>query len=390
MFTYRIVFLFILFTFVKEHYYASSEQTNFQKKIHKILAEHGLTEDDELLSVAPEQSILSSVTNQNHGVAPRPKEVQNWPQGKLPHSGEISGVSINRVGQPVIFHRGPRTFNDWSFNETNDFRFINEGPIDIDTVLTLDPKTGNVLSGWGSGFFYLPHGITIDHEGNTWLTDVAMHQVFKFSPGASRPSMTFGQKFQHGPGVRKLCMPTSVAVAHNGDIFIADGYCNSRVLKYDYRGELIRIFPQPWEFLSLQIPHSLTLMEQYDLLCIADRENMRVICVKAELNGYDTSSQMTSLNIQQPDLGRVFAIAAHGNYIYAINGPTSQMIPVQGFTLNPLTESIIDHWDSFAQKMWMPHDIAITEDGRELYIVSITPSRILKFTMENVTRKSGH
>lgn len=38
-----------------------------------------------------------------------------------------------------------------------------------------------------------------------------------------------------------------------------------------------------------------------------------------------------------------------GNYIYAINGPTSQMIPVQGFTLNPLTESIIDHWDSFAQ-----------------------------------------
>lgn len=49
MFTYRIVFLFILFTFVKEHYYASSEQTNFQKKIHKILAEHGLTEVISLL-----------------------------------------------------------------------------------------------------------------------------------------------------------------------------------------------------------------------------------------------------------------------------------------------------------------------------------------------------
>ena len=23
----------------------------------------------------------------------------------------------------------------------------------------------------------MPHGLTIDHEGNTWLTDVAMHQV---------------------------------------------------------------------------------------------------------------------------------------------------------------------------------------------------------------------
>lgn len=53
-------------------------------------------------------------------------------------------------------------------------------------------------------------------------------------------------------------------------------------------------------------------MEQYDLLCIADRENMRVTCVKAELNGYNAGVQPTSLNIQQPDLGRVFAIAAYG------------------------------------------------------------------------------
>lgn len=53
-------------------------------------------------------------------------------------------------------------------------------------------------------------------------------------------------------------------------------------------------------------------MEQYDLLCIADRENMRVICVKAELGNYNNEAQATSLNIQQPDLGRVFAIAAHG------------------------------------------------------------------------------
>lgn len=38
--------------------------------------------------------------------------------------------------------------------------------------------------------------------------------------------------------------------------------------------------------------------------------------------------------------------------------------------------------------MWMPHDIAITPDGREMYIVSVIPSRILKFTMETTARKS--
>lgn len=25
--------------------------------------------------------------------------------------------------------------------------------------------------------FYLPHGLTVDHEDNLWLTDVASHQV---------------------------------------------------------------------------------------------------------------------------------------------------------------------------------------------------------------------
>lgn len=60
-------------------------------------------------------------------------------------------------------------------------------------------------------------------------------------------------------------------------------------------------------------------MEQYDLLCVADRENMRVTCVKAELNGYNAGMQATSLNIQQPDLGRVFAIAAYGMCTYSLD-----------------------------------------------------------------------
>lgn len=34
------------------------------------------------------------------------------------------------------------------------------------------------------------------------------------------------------------------------------------------------------EFLSLQVPHAITLLEHLDLLCIADRENMRVVCPK--------------------------------------------------------------------------------------------------------------
>ena len=85
-----------------------------------------------------------------------------------------------------------------------------------------------------------------------------------------------------------------------GQFFISDGYCNQRILKFNAAGRLLRTIPQPpgkniWfifpssqiypeflfsEFMSLQVPHGITLLEHLDLLCIADRENMRVVCPK--------------------------------------------------------------------------------------------------------------
>ena len=54
-------------------------------------------------------------------------------------------------------------------------------PITTDTVVTVN-STGHIISSWGKDFFFLPHMITIDKENNVWITDVAMHQVFKFGP----------------------------------------------------------------------------------------------------------------------------------------------------------------------------------------------------------------
>lgn len=65
------------------------------------------------------------------------------------------------------------------------------------------------------------------------------------------------------------------------------------------------------EFLSLQVPHGLALVESLDLLCVADRENMRVVCPRAGLVPY-MSAQPVS--IQAPDLGRVFGVAAAGKW----------------------------------------------------------------------------
>lgn len=68
-----------------------------------------------------------------------------------------------------------------------------------------------------------------------------------------------------------------------------------------------------------------------------------------------------------------------GNLVYAINGPTSQIIPVRGFTIDPISEQIIDHWGGFEN----PHTIAICPNGSAMYVGEIGPNKLTKFTMQN-------
>ncbi|VEN55884.1 unnamed protein product [Callosobruchus maculatus] len=307
-----------------------------------------------------------------------PRAVKKWPVEDL-HLGQVSGVSVNSALQPVVFHRADRVWDRDTFNESNHYQFAHLGPIKEHTVLTLDPQTGKVLGKWGADLFYMPHGLTVDRHDNLWVTDVALHQAFKFKPGELQPTLTFGHRFQPGSDPKHLCMPTSVAVATTGEIFIADGYCNSRILKYNAAGGLLRIIPSPPEFLSLQIPHALALMESMDRLCVADRENRRVTCPRAGLYSIQGKKE-PALTIQQPDMGRVFGVAAKGKLVYAVNGPTSTLWPVQGLTIDPLREAVIDHWAP-EEGFGNPHAIAVCPNGSALYVAEIGPNRVWKFEL---------
>ncbi|KAK7011016.1 peptidyl-alpha-hydroxyglycine alpha-amidating lyase F21F3.1, partial [Biomphalaria glabrata] len=126
--------------------------------------------------------------------------------------------------------------------------------------------------------FNVPHGLTIDHKDNIWVTDVGRHQVLRIPKGATKPDLELGEKFVSGDDDKHFCKPTDVAVASNGDFFVADGYCNNRVLKFSSTGKLLSQWGAqegnngmtPY---TLNIPHSLTLIEELDLICVADREN---------------------------------------------------------------------------------------------------------------------
>lgn len=70
----------------------------------------------------------------------------------------------------------------------------------------------------------MPHGIHMDKKGNLWITDVGMHQVFRFDAGMKvKPSLVLGEFLKPGKDDKHFCKPSDVAALDNGDFFVTDG-----------------------------------------------------------------------------------------------------------------------------------------------------------------------
>jgi len=153
-------------------------------------------------------------------------------------------------------------------------------------IFELGPD-GKTMKNFGTGLFVFPHAIAADKDGNVWAVDGDAKdgkgmQVTKLSPDG-KVLMTLGKAGQ-GAGSAALDtfdQPTGVAVASNGDIFVAEGhgpkFGNSRIVKFDKNGKFIKTFAKLGSGDGeLKEPHAIALDRQ-DRLFVADRNNARVV-----------------------------------------------------------------------------------------------------------------
>lgn len=152
----------------------------------------------------------------------------------------------------------------------------------LPAVLEFD-ASGKLLQNFGAGLFVFPHGMHVDKDGNVWVTDAQGqggkgHQVIKFSPDG-KVLLTLGKPGVAGSGPDELNQPSDVAVAPNGDIFVADGHdagSNMRIVKYTADGRFIKAWGRPGsgpgEF---NVPHGLAF-DSKGRLFVADRANNRL------------------------------------------------------------------------------------------------------------------
>ncbi len=298
---------------------------------------------------------------------PKYEIVKDWPQ--LPKGyvlSQVTGVGVDTSQNVFLFHR---TGRQW----TTPFP---DSLISANTILMLDRETGKILKSWGVNLFIMPHGLTVDKANNVWVTDVALHQIFKFSH-EGKLLMRLGVAKTPGNDSMHFNLPTDVAVANDGSFYVSDGYGNSRVVKFSKEGKYIfewgKKGNKPGEF---NTPHGIDLDLQGNIY-VADRENNRI--QKFDTNGKflkewknDTAVQLYSLSIDKTD-----------NNLFAIDYLTVSDTLIKGSDIIQFDSSVnfltrFGRTGSYSGPICRYHDIAI-DNKSNIYVGDILGNRIQKF-----------
>lgn len=172
---------------------------------------------------------------------------------KLPdhfNFGEVSGVALDRQGHIFVFNRGPQPLVEFS-------------------------ASGKFLRTIGAGLFEGSHGLRIDPQGNLWTTDVTTNVVLRLNQ-QGHVTMVLGRKGRAGETESLFNHPTDVAFGPHGEILVADGYGNSRIVKFDRDGNFINAWGKkgnaPGEF---NLPHTIVVDPRARVI-LGDRDNRRI------------------------------------------------------------------------------------------------------------------
>ena len=200
---------------------------------------------------------------------------------KLPSGmnfGEVSGVAVNSRGHVFVFTRS---------NSAGGPAYAPAAA----QLLEFGPK-GEFLREIGKGLYAwsFAHTVRIDKDDDIWAVDKGSDMIIKFNQ-AGRVMMTFGRRKESAdedtkpwehvnpslPAVDGLFrQPTDVAWDSEGNIYISDGYINSRVAKYDKNGDWVKSWGDrgtgPGQF---NLPHAIAV-DRNNNIYVGDRSNRRI------------------------------------------------------------------------------------------------------------------
>lgn len=137
--------------------------------------------------------------------------------------------------------------------------------------------------------------------------------------------------------------------------------------------------PPPNAFL---VPHALALASELNYIFVADRENGRVLCFFASNGTFHKEYKHSVIGT------KIYSVAYAREKLYLVNGPdpvTFHPVPVRGFVLDIYSGKITSMFAP-KDKMNNPHDLYVTEDASEIYVVELNNHVIYRFLQGSINK----
>jgi hypothetical protein len=293
--------------------------------------------------------------------------------------GEGIGVATNSKGHVFVYTRSQAT-RLFEFDATG--RYVRE--------------IGEGLYG-----FAFAHAVRVDPQDNIWAVDEGANLVIKFNP-LGRVVMVLGHRPEPpdagmglappAPGANPapylLDRPTDVAWDASGNIFVSDGYGNSRVVKYDKEGRFIAAVGSKGNGqLQLNLPHSIASDAKGNIY-VGDRSNSRI-----QVFDNDLAFKASYDNVGAP--WAVCITPGPHQYLYSSNSwpdsSDSRLIPTSGEIYKmELDGTVVGKFGTAGKKLGefaTVHEIDCRNPD-ELLISEITAWRVQKIVLHPASEKA--
>ena len=300
--------------------------------------------------------------------------IENWWKPAPDHDdvwgwGQVSGVAVDNPNRIIVGVWGDR-------DEQNRER------VGSSNYLVVVDGEGNITENWSQwdSLFNKPHQIYIspyDPERHVWvverglgINDVNM-QILKFTNDGSElvmqlvdpahPRTRAEARANIEPGPYTYGDPAVLAFFPNGDFLLGDGYWNSRIVRYNAKGDFLMEFGElgdgPGQF---DLVHGVAI-DRNRRIYVGDRSNNRIQVFTEEgefVDEWPDVSDPVGVFIDEHDA--VWVISARLNRLLKFNteGELQYYLGTFGGTRG-----------GFAGGLARPHQIDVDQDGN-LYIAS--------------------
>lgn len=249
---------------------------------------------------------------------------------------------------------------------------------------------GRCLGSWGEGMFsYRTHGMFMKDHQELFLVDDGGNSVGRYSldgqllqvigpRGEPSDSGYDGVSFDSiRRGAPPFNRPTNVAVAPSGDLYVSDGYGNSRVHRFSAEGELVQSWGEPGagpgEF---RIPHS-TWVHTDGRVFVADRQNERIQIFSATgeyLSEWDHVQRPQDIFIDGDGLVYIGELGWAKGEVSHRRGVIAERIPAR-LSIYDLEGNLLLTWSDLDPDkpgyFRAPHGIWVDSEG-SIYLAEVT------------------